>query len=208
MQTKLCGFTTKETVDLAVASGADFIGFVFYPKSARNISAKRAAEIAHDIPRSVRVVAVIVDAQDKKIREILKYLQPDLLQIHSSKKSRILEIKNQFQIPIIKAFPISETKDLELVQDYENIADMFLFDGKTSGSGESFDWKILQNLKTKKRWFLSGGLNIDNIDEALKITGARMIDLSSGIEEARGIKSPKLITEFMKKIHSLSTSKK
>ncbi len=204
MQTKLCGFTTKETVDLAVKSGAEFIGFVFYPKSARNISPKRAAEIAHDIPRSVRVVAVIVDAQDKKIREILKYLQPDFLQIHSSKKSRILEIKNQFQIPIIKAFPISETQDLELVHDFENIVDMFLFDGKSSGSGESFDWKILQNFKTKKRWFLSGGLDIKNIEEALKITGAKMIDLSSGIEEIKGTKSPKLITEFMNKIHSIN----
>lgn len=207
MQTKLCGFTTKETVDLAVASGVDFIGFVFYPRSARNISPKRAAEIAHDIPRSVRIVAVIVDAQDKKIREIIKYLQPDFLQIHSSKKSRILEIKNQFHVPIIKAFPISETKDLDLVQDYENIVDMFLFDGKSSGSGKSFDWKILQNFKTKKRWFLSGGLNIDNIGEALKVTGAKMIDLSSGIEEIKGVKSPKLITEFMEKTRSLSTLK-
>jgi phosphoribosylanthranilate isomerase len=204
IKTKLCGFTTKETVDLAVELKVNFIGFVVYPKSPRHISPKRAGEISQNIPRSIKKVAVIVDAQDKKIREIIKYLDPDFLQIHSSKKSRILEIKNQFQIPIIKAFPISEIKDLEAVQDYENIAEMFLFDGKSSGSGESFDWKILQNFRSRKKWFLSGGLNSENIDLALKTTGASMVDLSSGIEETRGIKSPKLIKDFMSKIDSIN----
>ncbi len=207
IKTKLCGFTTQETVDLAVDLKVNFIGFVIYPKSPRHISPKKAGEIARNIPRSIKTVAVIVDAQDKKIREIIKYLDPDFLQIHSSKKSRILEIKNQFQIPIIKAFPISEEKDLEVVKDYENIADMFLFDGKSSGSGESFDWKILQNFRTRTKWFLSGGLNIGNIDLALKGTGALMVDLSSGIEESRGIKSPKLIKDFMVKIDSINLKK-
>lgn len=204
IKTKLCGFTTQETVDLAVELKVNFIGFVFYPKSPRHVSPKKAGEIARNIPRSIKKVAVIVDAQDKKIREIIKFLDPDFLQIHSSKKSRILEIYNQFQIPIIKAFPISEAKDLEAVQDYDHIAEMFLFDGKSSGSGESFDWKILQNFRSRKKWFLSGGLNSENIDLALKITGAQMIDLSSGIEETRGVKSFKLIKDFMAKIDSIN----
>jgi phosphoribosylanthranilate isomerase len=207
IKTKLCGFTTQETVDLAVDLKVNFIGFVIYPKSPRHISPKKAGEIARNIPRSIKTVAVIVDAQDKKIREIIKYLDPDFLQIHSSKKSRILEIKNQFQIPIIKAFPISEEKDLEAVKDYENIADMFLFDGKSSGSGESFDWKILQNFRTRTKWFLSGGLNVQNIDLALKSTGASMVDLSSGIEEGKGIKSFKLIKEFMARIDAINLEK-
>ncbi len=201
IKTKLCGFTDQETVDLAVEMQVNFIGFVFYPKSPRHVSPKRAAEISRNIPHWIKKVAVIVSPQDKKIKEIIKYLKPDFLQIHCSKKSRILEIKKQFQIPIIKAFPVSEIKDLEPITEYENIVDIFLLDSKTSGSGQSFDWKILQNFKTKKRWFLSGGLNIDNIDQALKITGAQMIDLSSGIEENRGIKSPKLIKDFMTKIN-------
>jgi phosphoribosylanthranilate isomerase len=204
IKTKLCGFTNQETVDLAIELKTNFIGFVFYPKSPRHISPKRAGEISRNIPRFIKKVAVIVDAQDKKIREIIKYLDPDFIQIHSSKKSRILEIKNQFQIPIIKAFPISEAGDLDVVQEYEDIADIFLFDGKSSGSGESFDWKILKNFKTRKKWFLSGGLNIKNIDLALKTTGASMIDLSSGIEETKGIKSLKLIKDFMEKIDSIN----
>ncbi len=204
IKTKLCGFTNQETVDLAIELKVNFIGFVFYPKSARNISPKKVRELAKNIPHSIKKVAVIVDAQDKKIREIIKCLEPDFLQIHSSKKNRILEIRNQFQIPIIKAFPISEAKDLEAVEDYENIVDMFLFDGKTSGSGESFDWKILENFRTRKKWFLSGGLNIANIDQALKITGARMVDLSSGIEEIKGVKSPKLIKDFVARIASIN----
>jgi phosphoribosylanthranilate isomerase len=207
IKTKLCGFTTQETVDIATNLRVNYIGFVFYPKSPRHISPRKAGEISKTIPPFVKTVAVIVDAPDKKIREIIRYLQPDFLQIHSSKKNRILEIKKLFNIPIIKAFPISDAKDLEVVEDYQNIADIFLFEGKASGSGESFDWKILQNFKSKKPWFLSGGLTIDNIDEALKITGAKMIDLSSGIEEAKGVKSPKLIKNFMDKINSTNLKK-
>ncbi len=209
MKTKLCGFTNKTTVDLAVASGVDFIGFVFYPSSVRNISPQIAGEISKDIPSKIKKVAVIVDSSNDEITQIIKYLKPDFLQIHNNKKSRILEIKNHFQIPIIKAFSISEIKDLEAIDDYKTIADYFLFDTKTpeiGGSGKSFDWKILNNLRTDKKWFLSGGLNINNIEEALRITKAQMIDLSSGIEESKGIKSPQLITKFINKIHSLSTN--
>ena len=114
-----------------------------------------------------------------------------------------MEIKNHFKIPIIKAFSIKDIQDLGDVDKYESIADLFLFDTKTKnsgGSGKTFDWKILQNFTTKKDWFLSGGLNTNNIEEALKITNTKMVDLSSGIEEVRGIKSPELIKQFMTKI--------
>ncbi|MFT6219814.1 MAG: phosphoribosylanthranilate isomerase [Myxococcota bacterium] len=203
--TKLCGFTNKETVDLAVECGADLVGFVFYAPSKRNISAQEAGKISVDIPSNVKKVAVFVDLNDEDIAKIIENLKPDFLQIHSNDFSRILDIKNNFKIPIIKAFAIIDEKDLEVVSQYEEIADYFLFDAKTKeigGSGKSFDWKVLDKLETAKKWLLSGGMDVDNIEKAIIQTGAKMVDLSSGIEETKGIKSKKLIKEFMNKIDS------
>ena len=203
IKTKLCGFTDKSTVDLAVASGADFIGFVFHDTSKRNISPQKAGEISADIPQSIKKVAVLVDPNNDQIEQIIQHLKPDFLQLHNTNKERTLEIRNYFQTPIIKSFAISNEVDLNKIKDYQKIADYFLFDTKTDevgGSGTSFDWKILQNLNISTPWFLSGGLNIANIEPALKISGTQMIDLSSGIEEVKGIKSPKLIIEFMTKM--------
>ena len=208
MLIKLCGFTNQETVNLAVRVGVDFIGFVFYPPSKRNISPQKSGEIAKNIPSAVKKVAVIVDSTDFEIEQIIQHLKPDFLQIHHTQKQRVLEIKYKFQVPIIKAFSISSIEDLEAANDYELIADYFLFDTKTSeigGSGNSFDWKIMDHLTTQKKWFLSGGLNISNIEKAITTTRSKMIDLSSGIEEIKGIKSSKLITEFINKVRSLST---
>jgi phosphoribosylanthranilate isomerase len=203
---KLCGFIDKKTVDLAVECKADLIGFVFYPPSSRNVSPQKAKEISADIGRGIKKVAVFVDLNDEQISQIIENLKPDFLQIHLDDFARISEIKNNFKIPIIKAFAIKDSKDLQAIGEYEKIADYFLFDAKSDevgGSGKSFDWKILSNLKTNKEWFLSGGLNEKNIKEAILQTGAKMIDLSSGIEEIKGIKSEKLIKEFMNKVHSL-----
>lgn len=201
---KLCGFTTKETFDLAVKSGVDLIGFVFHSKSPRNILPEKAQEISQDIPKNIKKVAVVVDPSDDELKQIITNLNPDFLQIHSDDYSRILQIKNHFKIPIIKAFQISNINDLNNIDKYNEVAEYFLFDAKDHGSGKPFDWTILKNLKTTKKWFLSGGLNIENIENALNETNAKMIDLSSGIEEIRGIKSPKLITEFMNKIHFIN----
>ena len=206
MLTKLCGFTDLKTTTIAITNGANFIGFVFYALSTRNISPKQAGQIATQIPPNIKKVAVIVDATDDEIFNIIQYLKPDFLQIHNTSKQRIIDIKNRFNIPIIKAFSVAKAQDLEIIKDYEPIVDLFLFDTKSDeigGSGKNFDWQILKNLDTKKGWFLSGGLNIANIDEAIKISGAKMIDLSSGIEEIKGIKSPKLIRDFMNVVRSL-----
>lgn len=203
IKTKLCGFTTKETVDLAVANGVDFIGFVFCPTSPRNISPEKSGEISKNIPSKIKKVAVIVDAKNEEIQKIIHYLKPDFLQLHGEENvSRILEIKSIFKIPIIKAVKIVDEKDLAEVKIYEEVADLLMFDAHKAGSGKTFDWRILQNLQTKKDWFLSGGLNAENILEAIKATNTKMVDLSSGIEEKRGIKSPQLIIKFLNKIRS------
>ncbi len=206
MKVKLCGFSEESSLQVAVAEKCDFLGFVFVEKSPRFISPKKAAAIATKVPTNIARVAVVVDADFDFISEIVKEFSPDFFQFHGSETVDFLEKFHQKfpKIKIIKAFRIHDSSDLKAAHDFENIADLFLFDGKDAGSGKKFDWKILQNFSAKKDWFLSGGLNIENIDEALKTSGARMIDLSSGIEKIRGEKSPQLIKEFIKKINKLS----
>ena len=206
IKVKLCGFTTKSEVDFAVSLGTDFVGFVFCDSSIRNISPVKAAEISKDINNKTNKVAVVVDADDNKLSKIIDHLKPDFLQLHGHESlARVLEIKNKFSAKIIKSFGISTINDLDLAKDYQEICDLFLFDTKTNihgGSGRSFDWNILQNYKSPKKWFLSGGLNISNIAQALDLTGARMIDISSGIEEKRGLKSKQMIEALLRKIRS------
>ena len=206
---KLCGFTSKQTLDIAVNSGANLIGFIFHKNSPRNIEPFKAGELTANLPNKIKKVAVICDADNQKIKEIIFDLKPHFLQLHGEETpKRIQEIKNSFNLPIIKAIGVADKNDLDQIKFYEDVADILLFDTKIKndfgGSGKTFDWKILQNLQTEKKWFLSGGLNINNIEEALKITNAKMIDLSSGIEETKGVKSGKLITDFMNKMSELN----
>jgi phosphoribosylanthranilate isomerase len=202
---KLCGFTNQESIKQAVLNGAHFIGFVFCNKSPRNISPQKAGKISSQMPGDVKKVAVIVDESDENIKQIVKYLKPDLLQLHGKETpQRVAQIKDKFQLPVIKAFKITNKESLNSIKNYQEISDYFLFDAKSAGGGEIFDWNILKNINIKKDYFLSGGLNINNINEALGITKAKMIDLSSGIEEKKGIKSLQLIKEFLYKINNIN----
>jgi len=202
MKVKLCGFTESKSLLAAVENKADFIGFVFYKKSPRNITFDHSFELAKLIPPHIQKVAVVVDPDFDLLRNICHSLQPQYFQLHGAEnKERVLEIKTAFPyIKIIKAFSIKDKSDLEQSLDFVDLVDIFLFDSIVAGSGKSFDFTILQNFSCTKEWFLSGGINIRNIEEALKITGAKMIDLSSGVEKERGIKSPEMIQEFMRKI--------
>lgn len=202
MKVKLCGFKEISSLQSAIENKADFIGFIFYDKSPRNVTVAQAAELAKIIPTSIAKVAVVVNSSLELLQNIASGLQPQYFQLHGSETvERVLEIKKAFpHIKIIKAFSIANKSDLEQSIDFTDLADIFLFDNISAGSGKSFDFKILQNFSCQKNWFLSGGLNISNIDEALKITGAKMIDISSGIEKVRGEKSSELIREFMHKV--------
>lgn len=202
MKVKLCGFNDEESVKVAIAEKCDFLGFVFYPKSPRFISVENAAIIASQITPSIAKVAVVVNPDFELLEKISEKFAPNFFQFHGDETPDFLEeVRKKFpKIKIIKAFGISSSKDLDQVKDFENIADLFLLDNKNAGSGESFNWKVLENFSSKKDWFLSGGLNIKNIEEALKIKAVKMIDISSGIEKIRGRKSPQLIRELMAKI--------
>jgi phosphoribosylanthranilate isomerase len=202
MKVKLCGFTEAKTVETAIAAKCNFLGFVFCQKSPRFITPKKAKEISQLVPSSIAKVAVVVDSDFQFLEEIAAEFSPDFFQFHGSETCDFLKkAREKFpQIKIIKAFKIEAPSDLAQVKNFESCADLFLFDGKVAGSGKAFNWKILQNFHCTKDWFLSGGLNIENITKALEITGASMIDISSGIEKNRGEKSSQLIAEFMNKI--------
>jgi phosphoribosylanthranilate isomerase len=206
MKVKLCGFTDLETIAFAVENFVDFIGLVFYEKSVRNVSISFSKEASKIIPKSVGKVAVVVNPSLELLRKIAENFNPDYFQMHGDEsKNEILEIKKHFSsIKIIKVIKLSNKSDLSQVVDFIDLADIFLFDTKLKnvegGSGKSFDWKILQGFSCKKQWFLSGGINVDNIDFALETTGAAMVDISSGIEEIRGKKSKTAIRFCLKTI--------
>lgn len=205
IKVKLCGFTEEKSLLSAIDCGVDFIGFVFHAGSVRNISFENAKMLSKLVPASVGKVAVVVDPNLDLLENIASSLQPQYFQIHGlNDKNRLLQIKEKFpKIKIIKAFGVKQKIDLEQIVDFIDLSDIILLDNVVSGSGKSFDFKILENFSCKKNWFLSGGLNINNIDEALKITGATMIDISSGIEEVRGKKSTTLIQNFMRKVKNV-----
>lgn len=202
---KICGLKTVDAVK--AASGADYIGFIFFPRSPRNITPKDAAAL-HKYAKA-KVVAVVVDASDELLQEIVSKLKPDYLQLHGDESSaRVAEIKKTYGLPVIKALKILTAKDLEKAASYEDVADMLMFDAKSpgllpGGNGIHFDWDMLHGKTFKKPYFLSGGLNINNVEKALQASGAKMIDISSGLETSPGNKDPKMIADFIKKCKTL-----
>lgn len=206
MLVKLCGFSEVNSLKSAIEQGCDFIGFIFYDKSVRNVAISKAIEISKIIPQAISRVAVVSDAKDEFLEEIATKFKPNYIQFHGNETlEKISQFKEKFpHIKIIKAFRVRSKNDLAEIDAFERVADLFLFDSKSDGemggSGKSFDWSLLKELKTNKKWFLSGGLNIDNIFDAINKTGAEMIDISSAIEEQKGVKSSRLITELMYKI--------
>lgn len=205
MKIKLCGFKEEGSTLAAIQAGADFIGFVFNENSPRNIDLNAAEKLAKIIPQNVAKVAVVVDLEMFFLEQIITKISPNYIQFHGNETVEFLEKFHQKfpQIKIIKAFKIAAKEDLQRADDFENIADLFLFDGKNPGAGLAFDWNILRDFNCAKSWFLAGGLNINNIEEALEKTGAPMVDISSGIEEIRGEKSPKLIKQLMEELKKI-----
>lgn len=201
---KICGLKTQEAVLRAVDRGASHIGFIFFEKSPRNIEPDLAAQLADLVRGRAKVVAVTVNAEDDDLDEIVHVLKPDILQLHGGETpQQLLRTKAMYGLPIMKAFAIRDAQDFDRIDPYIGIADRFLFDAKApagselpGGNGMSFDWTLLRSLDASINYMLSGGLNKDNIAEALRETGARGIDISSGVESAPGIKDLSLIDAF------------
>ncbi|MEZ0002400.1 phosphoribosylanthranilate isomerase [Sinorhizobium fredii] len=201
---KICGLKTAEAVEHAVARGASHAGFIFFPKSPRNIEPDDAGRLAERIRGRAKIVAVTVDADNDDLDEIVSALKPDILQLHGSEDpERVLTVKAIYGLPVMKALSIREASDLDRIDSYLGIVDRFLFDAKPpagselpGGNGVSFDWRLLDALDGSVDYMLSGGLNAENIGEALALTGARAVDTSSGVESAPGVKDLKLMDAF------------
>ena len=207
IEAKICGIRTVEAARAAVAGGAAFVGFVFYPPSPRAATPEGAARIAADLPPGLGKVAVTVDADDEALGAILKAYDFDLLQLHGKESpARVAEVRRRFGRPVMKAIPVAGAEDLGRAGDYLPVADRLLFDAKPpqdmkgalpGGNALSFDWTLLAGGDWPKPWFLSGGLDAGNLAEALRVTRAPAVDVSSGVEDKPGRKSPEKIAAFL-----------
>ncbi|MFV0293513.1 MAG: phosphoribosylanthranilate isomerase [Paracoccus sp. (in: a-proteobacteria)] len=205
-QVKICGLTRPEHVAAAVGAGAAFVGFVFFPKSPRYLSVEAAAALAIDVPPGVARVGLFVDPDDALLDRVLTQVPLDILQLHGAETpERIAGIRVRAGLPVMKAVGISDAKDIDALWDYGLAADMILVDAKPpkdsvlpGGNGLAFDWRLLVGRKWLKPWMLAGGLNPDNVAAAIRLTGARIVDVSSGVETTPGIKDPALISTFIR----------
>lgn len=201
---KICGLRTQETLDAALTNGASHIGFVFFEKSPRNISLPQAASLRDSVNGRAQIVTVTVDADNMLLDEIVYQVKPDLLQLHGAETPRrVSEIKNRYKLPVMKAFAIHNRSDLQNIVPYHGITDRILFDAKApkgalqpGGNGVSFDWQVLDMLDEGIDYMLSGGLKANNVAEALAMTRARGVDVSSGVETEPGVKDIDLINTF------------
>lgn len=210
---KICGLNDAIAVKAAVENGADFIGMVFFPPSPRSISATLAAELARGIPDNVKKVGLFVDPDDDHLTAICDQVGLDMIQLHGSESpKRVKEIKSLTGLPVIKAIKVENRGDLAQAKDYEQIADMLLFDAKApkdmknalpGGNGLIFDWTMLKQARFSVDWMLAGGLNKDNVSEAVLISGAKLVDTSSGVEFEPGHKNPAAISEFLQAVKAL-----
>ncbi len=202
---KICGLRTPETLHAAIEAGADWVGFVFFPKSPRHVSLDEAKALAPVVAGGGKKVALLVDPADELIADVIAALQPDFLQLHGHETpERISEIKQRFGVPLIKAVGIADQDDLTRAGAYESLVDWMLYDAKPpkqavlpGGNGVSFDWTLLKETGKQHHFMLSGGLDAGNVANALAMTGAAGVDVSSGVESAPGIKDPERIKAFM-----------
>jgi phosphoribosylanthranilate isomerase len=205
---KICGLKTDEAVAAALDGGASYIGFIFFPKSPRNIDPIEAGRLRRAATSRAKAVAITVDADDATLDAIVAAMKPDMLQLHGNESvARVAEVKARYGLPVMKAFSLRERSDLDQITPYIGVADRFLFDAKPpkgsvlpGGNGVSFDWQVLSNLDASIDYMLSGGLNAGNIGQALEATSPSGIDISSGVESVPGVKDVSLIKELFRAV--------
>lgn len=203
---KICGLTTPETLATALDAGADMVGFVFFPPSPRHLGLEAARALGAQAKGRALKVALTVDADDATIENIVETLRPDLLQLHGKESvARVRDIKQRFGLPVMKAIPVETAADLAPLSGYAAVCDRILFDARApkdatrpGGLGATFDWHLLRDLKLDLPFMVSGGLSAGNVHEAVRITGAGGVDVSSGVERAPGVKDSDMIREFVR----------
>ncbi|MBB42731.1 MAG: phosphoribosylanthranilate isomerase [Rhodospirillaceae bacterium] len=207
VKVKICGINTKESLEAAILGGADAIGFVFFSRSPRALNLHEAARLAVEVPKKILRVGLIVDMTDIEILELVKTVPLDLLQLHGEETpERTAQIGQVVGLPLIKAIKVADMSDITAACKYKNHVDWILFDAKPpeqfpnalpGGNAISFNWNWLANKDLTYPWILSGGLNVQNIREAINISGATFLDVSSGVESRVGKKNINLITDFL-----------
>lgn len=203
---KICGLSTRETLDVALEAGADMVGFVFFPPSPRHLSLEMARELGRQAKRRASKVALTVDADDTTLSNIVETLQPDLLQLHGRETvARLRDIKQKFGLPVMKAIAVETSADLATLPGYAGVADRILFDARApkqatrpGGLGTVFDWHLLERVELERPFMVSGGLHAANVAEAVRVTRAGGVDVSSGVEHSPGVKDPELIRAFIR----------
>lgn len=211
---KICGLRTPETVDTALDAGADMVGFVFFARSPRHVVVPEAATLAERARGRAEIAVLTVDADDAALDAIVTGLRPDWLQLHGHETpERVAVIRKHFGVRVMKALPVATRGDLAAASDYAGVADRLLFDARPprdatrpGGLGKSFDWHLLEELDPGIPFMLSGGLNADNVAEALRITRAPGVDVSSGVERAPGEKDPEKIRAFIRAARSAAAA--
>ncbi|MBI3419700.1 MAG: phosphoribosylanthranilate isomerase [Proteobacteria bacterium] len=208
VKVKICGVRTKEAIEAAAQGGASYIGFNFYRLSPRYIFPDQAAQMSKIVPSSLKIVVVTADADDRIFDDVFERFTPDMLQFHGKETPRrVADLKTRFRMPVVKAIPITVPHDFEAAKPFEDVVDWLLFEGTPptnamlpGGNAAPFDWKLMEGKTFKRPWFLAGGLNAKNIAEALQVSGAQAVDVSSGVEKTLGEKDPRMIGEFLRTI--------
>ena len=206
VRVKICGLKTLGDVEAAVAAGAAYCGFVFFPKSPRNIAIQAARDLAVTAPPGLAKVALVVDPDDELLERIVAEVPLDMLQLHSNETpERVTEIRARFGLPVMKAVGVASEEDLPKLGLYAQVADQLLIDAKPpkdatlpGGNGLAFDWRLIAGRRWPKPWMLAGGLTPENVDRAVAMTGAAQVDVSSGVESAPGVKDPARIAAFVR----------
>ena len=202
---KICGLRDSAGLNAAVNAGASYVGLVFFANSPRNVTIAKAAALAVDVPIGVAKVALVVNADDAMLDAITRSVPLDILQLHGTETpERVAAIKSRYGLPVMKAIGVADATDLSQLDIYSAVADLLLIDAKPpknatlpGGNGLSFDWRLIANRHWLKPWMLAGGLTPDNVSEAMLLTGAMQVDVSSGVESEPGVKDARLIAQFV-----------
>ena len=210
---KICGLNAPDAVAAAVAGGAGHIGLVFYPPSPRYVTPSRAAALAAEVPRAVGKVGLFVDADDDALAAALDQVDLDMLQLHGDESvDQVAAVRERFGVPVMKAICVSCESDVAAADAYAEVADWLLFDARApaqrpgalpGGNALAFDWRLLAGRRWAVPWMLSGGLDAANVAEAVGVAGASAVDVSSGVEDRRGHKSPARIAAFLAAVRRL-----
>ncbi len=205
IRVKICGLRTAADVAAVAAAGAGYAGFVFVAKSVRHVTVAQAAAAVLAAPPGLAKVALVVDADDARLDEIVDGVPLDMIQLHGHETpDRVAQVRARYGLPVMKALGVADEGDLAALLDYSLVADQLLIDAKppkdgalSGGNGLAFDWRLLVGRKWLRPWMLAGGLTAQNVAQAVRLTGAQQVDLSSGVESAPGVKDPARIADFM-----------